>query len=278
MEGLFNLEKFSGMVTDYAPKVVGALLTLIIGFWIIGMIVRGVKNLMSKNGVDETVQPFLASLVSVGMKIMLLLSVAGMFGVETTSFVAIFGAMAFAIGMALQGSLGHFASGVLLLIFKPYKVGDLVEIGGGQTGTVKEVQIFNTVLATLDNKRIIVPNGVVTGNVITNISGQGEVGVELTYGIGYNDNIDKAREIILKVGESCPWILSEPKQGVVVAELGDSSVNLATRPFVKSENYWDAYFYMQEHVKKEFDKENIGIPYPTMDVNVVTSNSPVSAN
>ena len=278
MEGLFNLEKFSGMVTDYAPKVVGALLTLIIGFWIIGMIVRGVKNLMNKNGVDETVQPFLASLVSVGMKIMLLLSVAGMFGVETTSFVAIFGAMAFAIGMALQGSLGHFASGVLLLIFKPYKVGDLVEIGGGQTGTVKEVQIFNTVLATLDNKRIIVPNGVVTGNVITNISGQGEVGVELTYGIGYNDNIDKAREIILKVGESCPWILSEPKQGVVVAELGDSSVNLATRPFVKSENYWDAYFYMQENVKKEFDKANIGIPYPTMDVNVVTSNSPVNAN
>ena len=278
MEGLFNLEKFSGMVTEYAPKVVGALLTLIIGFWIIGMIVRGVKNLMNKNGVDETVQPFLASLVSVGMKIMLLLSVAGMFGVETTSFVAIFGAMAFAIGMALQGSLGHFASGVLLLIFKPYKVGDLVEIGGGQTGTVKEVQIFNTVLATLDNKRIIVPNGVVTGNVITNISGQGEVGVELTYGIGYNDNIDKAREIILKVGESCPWILSEPKQGVVVAELGDSSVNLATRPFVKSENYWDAYFYMQENVKKEFDKANIGIPYPTMDVNVVTSNSPVNAN
>ena len=278
MEGLFDLEKFSGMVTEYAPKVAGAILTLIIGFWIIGMVVRGVRNLMKKNGVDETVQPFLTSLVSVGMKIMLLLSVAGMFGVNTTSFVAIFGAMAFAIGMALQGSLGHFASGVLLLIFKPYRVGDLVEIGGGQTGTVKEVQIFNTILATLDNKRIIVPNGVVTGNVITNISGQGEIGVELTFGIGYNDSIDKAREIILKVGESCPWILSEPKQGVVVAELGDSSVNLATRPFVKSENYWDAYFYMQENVKKEFDRASIGIPYPTMDVNVVSSNSPVSAN
>jgi len=278
MEGLFNLEKFSGMVTEYAPKVAGALLTLIIGFWVIGMIVRGVKNLMNRNGVDETVQPFLASLVSVGMKVMLLLSVAGMFGVETTSFVAIFGALAFAIGMALQGSLGHFASGVLLLIFKPYKVGDLVEIGGGQTGTVKEVQVFNTVLATLDNKRIIVPNGVVTSNVITNISGQGEVGVELTYGIGYNNDIDKAREIILKVGQNCPWILDTPKQGVVVAELGDSSLNLATRPFVKSENYWDAFFYMQENVKKEFDKAGIGIPYPTMDVNVVTSNNAVSAN
>ena len=165
MDNLFNLEKFSDLATTYAPKVVGAILTLIIGFWVIGMIVRAIKSLMTRNGVDETIQPFLGSLVSVGLKIMLLLSVAGMFGVETTSFVAIFGALAFAIGMALQGSLGHFASGVMILIFKPYKVGDLVEIGGGNTGTVKEVQVFNTILATLDNKRVIVPNGVVTGNV-----------------------------------------------------------------------------------------------------------------
>ncbi|MFK8010204.1 MAG: mechanosensitive ion channel family protein [Saprospiraceae bacterium] len=271
MDNLFNLEKFSDLVTSYAPRVVGAILTLIIGFWIIGMIVGAIKRMMKKNGVDETIQPFLGSLVSVGLKVMLLISVAGMFGIETTSFVAIFGALAFAIGMALQGSLGHFASGVLILIFKPYKVGDLVEIGGGQTGTVKGVQVFNTILATLDNKRIIVPNGVVTSNVITNISGQGEIGVELTFGIGYGDDIDKAREIILAVGKRCPHILDNPSQGVVVAELGDSSVNLATRPFVKSENYWDTYFYMQENVKKEFDKAGVGIPYPTMDVNVVSN-------
>lgn len=271
MENLFDLGKFSELVTGYAPKVIGAILTLIIGFWIIGMIVGGIQRLMKKRDIDATVQPFLSSLVSVGLKIMLLLSVAGMFGVETTSFVAVFGAMAFAIGMALQGSLGHFASGVLLLIFKPYRVGDLVEIGGGQTGSVTEVQIFNTILATLDNKRIIVPNGVVTSNVITNISGQGDIGVELTFGIGYGDNIDEARKVILAVGKSCPWILDDPKQGVVVAELGDSSVNLATRPFVKSQHYWDTYFYMLENVKKEFDKAGIGIPYPTMDVNVVSS-------
>jgi len=272
MMDLFDLDRFKELVTDYTPKVVGAIFTLIIGLWVIGMIVRGLKNLMNKRGVDESVAPFLASLVSVGLKIMLLIAVAGQFGIETASFVAIFGALAFAIGMALQGSLGHFASGVLLLIFKPYRVGDLVEIGGGQTGTVKEIQVFNTVLATLDNKRIIVPNGVVTSNVITNISGQGEIGVELTFGIAYDANIDKAREIILKVGKSCPWILEDPKQGVVVAELGDSSVNLATRPFVKSEHYWDTFFFMQENVKKEFDRENIGIPYPTMDVNMVSSN------
>ena len=271
MNDLFDMAKFSELLTEYTPKVIGAVLTLIIGFWIIGMIVSGVKKMMKKRDVDETIQPFLASLISVGLKVMLLLSVAEMFGVETTSFVAIFGALAFAIGMALQGSLGHFASGVLLLVFKPYRVGDLVEIGGGQTGTVMEVQVFNTVLATLDNKRIIVPNGVVTSNIITNISGQGEIGVELTYGIGYGDDIDKARQVILEVGKNCEWVLDEPKQGVVVAELGDSSVNLATRPFVKSEHYWDAYFYMQENVKKEFDKQGIGIPYPTMDVNVVSS-------
>jgi len=170
--------------------------------------------------------------------------------------------------MALQGSLGHFASGILLLLFKPYKVGDLVEIGGGKTGVVEEIQIFNTVLSTLDNKRIIVPNGVVTNNVITNISGQGIIGVELTFGIGYNDNIDKAKEIILKVGKDCKYILDDPAQGVVVSELGDSSVNLSTRPFTKSEHYWDVYFYMQENVKKAFDKEGISIPYPQMDVHL----------
>jgi small conductance mechanosensitive channel len=266
MEQYFDLERFSALVTDYAPKVVGAILTLIIGFWIAGIVTGWVRKMLAKRGVDETVRPFLASLVNVAIKVMVLIAVAGMFGIETTSFVAIFGALAFAIGMALQGSLGHFASGVLLLTFKPYKIGDLVTIGGGETGSVKEIQIFNTILATLDNRRVIVPNGVVTSNVITNISGQGEVGVELTFGIGYDDDIDKARRVILEVGKSCPHILDSPAQGVVVAELGDSAVNLATRPFVKSENYWDAFFYMQENVKKAFDKEGISFPYPQMDV------------
>ncbi len=265
MENL--IAQASSFIYTYAPSVIGAILTLIIGLWIIGWVTGMVDRLMAKRGVDETVRPFLKSLISVGLKIMLLLAVASKFGVETTSFVAIFGALAFAIGMALQGSLGHFASGVLLLIFKPYRVGDLVTVGG-ETGTVKEIQIFNTVLATLDNKRIIVPNGVVTSNVMTNISGQGTVGVELTFGIGYGDDIDKAKNIILQVGKECPHVLDDPAQGVVVAELGDSSVNLATRPFCNSENYWDTFFYMQENVKKAFDREGINIPYPTMDVNV----------
>ena len=267
MEG-FSMENAIPWLISQLPNIIGALATLIIGFWIAGIVTRAVKKMMMRNGMDETVTPFIGSLVNVAMKVMVLIAAAGWFGIETTSFVAILGAMTFAVGMALQGSLSHFASGVMMLVFKPYKVGDLIEIAGGSTGTVEELGVFNTVLRTLDNKKIIVPNGNVTGNTITNISGQGEVGVELTYGIGYDDDIDAARAAILRVGKSCPYILDEPAQGVVVAELADASVNLATRPFVKSEHYWDAYFYMQEHVKKEFDKENIGIPYPTMDVHV----------
>ena len=263
-----NLEQISSMLIDYAPRVIGAILMLIVGFIIIGWVSRLVSKSLKKRNVDESVRPFLVSLISVGLKVVLLLAVAGMFGIETTSFVAIFGALAFAIGMALQGSLGHFASGVLILIFKPFKVGDLVEIGGGKVGSVEQIQVFNTILKTLDNKRLIVPNSLVTSNVITNISGQGTIGVELTFGIGYGDDIDKARKIILETGQSCEYILENPAQGVVVSSLGDSSVNLATRPFCKSEHYWDVYFYMQENVKKAFDREGISIPFPQMDVHM----------
>lgn len=266
-------QKGIDMAIEFAPKALLAILTLIIGFWIIGKVVKFAEGGISRSGLDETLSKFLSSLISIALKIMLLLSVAGMFGVNTTSFVAIFGALMVGVGMALNGTLGHVASGVMLMIFKPFKVGDLVKIGGGGTvGTVDSINAFNTTLKTLDNKRIIIANSNVTGNDVTNISGQGEVGVELTFGIGYSDDIDKARKIILEVGDKCPYILAIPAQGVVVAELGDSSVNLATRPFCRSEHYWDTLFYMQENVKKEFDKQSIGIPYPTMDVNMISNN------
>jgi small conductance mechanosensitive channel len=268
MNQLFNVEELGKLLTTYAPKVVGAIITLVLGFWIIGKITAILRRSMEKRDFDPTIRPFLASIVNVGLKVLLLLSVASMFGIETTSFIAIFSALAFAVGLALQGSLGHFASGVLLLVFKPYKVGDLVTIGGGFTGTVKEIQVFNTVLVTLDNKHIIVPNGVVTSNVMTNISGQGIIGVEFTFNIGYNEDIDKARNIILQVGKECPYILDDPAQGVVVASWGPHSVHLASRPFCKSEHYWDTYFFMYEHVKKAFDKEGISIPFPQLDVHI----------
>ncbi len=265
-------KKVSDMAIEYAPKVLLAILTLVIGFWIIGKVVNVISKAMKNRGMDESLTRFLSSLLSVLFKVLLLFSVANMFGINTTSFLAIFGALMVGVGMALNGSLGHLASGIMIMIFKPFKVGDLVEIGGGQLGAVEAINAFNTTLETLDNKRIIIANSNVTGNIITNISGQGTVGVELAYGIGYDDNIDEARKIILEVGKSCPHIIDEPAQGVVVAELADSSVNLATRPFCKSEHYWDVYFYMQENVKKAFDKAGIGIPFPQMDVHMVSSN------
>ncbi len=265
------VEKVTTMAIDYAPKILIAILSLIIGLWIIGKIVGVTKKFLSRH-FDETLTSFLASFLSMALKIMLFFSIASKVGIDTTAFVAIIAALMVGIGMAFNGTIGHFASGVMLMIFKPFKNGDLVEIGGGHKGTVEAINAFNTTLATLDNQRIIVANGNVTGNTITNISGQGQVGVELTFGIGYGDDIDKARDIILKVGKSCPHILDNPAQGVVVAELGDSSVNLATRPFCKSEHYWDTLFYMQEHVKKAFDAEGIGIPYPTMDINMINPN------
>ncbi len=266
-------EKGIGMILEYIPKVALAILTLIVGFWIIKRLVGFAKKAITSFGMDETMTNFMASIINAALKVMLLLSVAGMFGVNTTSFIAIFSALMVGVGMALNGTLGHVAAGVMLMIFKPFKVGDLVQIGGNSTiGTVEGINAFNTTLKTLDNRRIIIANSNVTGNDIANISGQGEVGVELTFGIGYSDSIDKARNIILEVGRQCPYVLSDPAQGVVVAELGDSSVNLATRPFCKSEHYWDTLFYMQENVKKEFDKQNIGIPYPTMDVNMIQAN------
>ena len=259
------MAQISEMLISYAPKVVGAIITLIIGFWLAGVITRIARKAMQKRGMDNTIVPFLSSIINVGIKVLVLLSVAGMFGIETTSFVAIFGAMAFAIGMALQGSLGHFASGVMLLTFRPYAVGDLVDLGGN-VGVVEEIQIFNTILMTPDNKRLIIPNGVVTGGVITNISGQGLIRVDMTFGIGYNDDIDKARSIMQGVIKTCPQVLKDKQVDIFVSELADSSVNFTVRPWANSAHYWDVFFYLNENIKKAFDKEGISIPYPQMDV------------
>jgi small conductance mechanosensitive channel len=271
-----DIVKISTKITDlaigYAPKILMAIITLIVGFWIVKKLVRVFEKSMAKSGTDISLTKFLSSILGAALKVMVLLSVAGMFGVDTTSFIAILGGLMIGVGMALNGSLGQVASGVMLMIFKPIKVGDLVDIGGGNIGTVESINAFNTELATLDNKRIYVSNSNVTGNTITNISGQGTVGVELTFGISYNGDIDKARKIILEVGKQCPHILASPAQGVVVANLGDSSVDLATRPFCKSEHYFDVKFYMTENVKKAFDKANIEFPYPTMDINMSNQN------
>lgn len=250
---------------NYLPNIAGALATLIIGFWLVGWVTKLVRHAMTRRKIDETVQPFLASLVDVGLKVLLLLSVAGMFGIETTSFIAIFSALALSVGLALQGNLGHFASGVLLLIFRPFKVGDWVQIGDFQ-GHITEIQVFNTVLVTNENKKVFIPNGVITSGPIVNLSGMGELKVFMIFGVSYEDNIDEARALIQGVVDSCPHVLKDKSTDIFVTELGDYSVEFAVRPWCKTDDYWEVYFYMHEYVKKAIEKSPLDIPFPQMDV------------
>jgi len=253
------IANYTQMALALLPNIPLALLTLVVGFWIIGRITRVTHVAFQKRNFDPTVERFLSSLINVGLKVMLLLSVAGMFGVETTSFIAIFTALAFAVGTALSGSLGHFASGVMLLTFRPYKVGDLVTLAG-QTGHVDEIQMFNTVLLTDDNKKISIPNGVVTSNVITNISGQGEIRVDMEYAVGVAADFAQVREAVLQVNSQCPTALKNKPADVYINGSTPGSLKLAVRPWCKSDQYWDTYFYFQENVRRAFAERSIPGP------------------
>lgn len=262
-----DIAQITEMVVAYLPKLAGAIIVLIIGFWISNVIAKKVRKVLEKRDVDATLIPFLSSLVGVLIKILVLFSAAGMFGIEVTSFVAIFSALAFAIGMALQGNLSHMAAGIMMLIFKPFKVGDFI-VTNGYSGTVKEIQIFNTILTTLDNRIIIIPNGTITAAPLENLTMNALRKVPMTFGIGYGDDIDKARAVIQTVVDSCPEVDHSQSVDILVTELADSSVNFAVRPWCKTEDYWTVNTFCHEQIKKAFDKEGIGIPFPQMDVHV----------
>ena len=259
------------MVIQYAPKVVLAIVTLLIGLWVIKVLVRGVGKGLDRSKVDESLKKFLGSVISVILKILLLISVASMVGIETTSFVAIMGAAGLAVGLALQGSLANFAGGVLILLFKPFKIGDFID-AQGYTGSVKEIQIFNTILKTSDNKTIIIPNGGLSSGSITNFSVESTRRVDMTFGIGYSDDIKKAKEVLNSIVNSDERVIKDPEPLIVVSELADSSVNFAVKTWVKAEDYWGLYFDMQEKVKLEFDKQGISIPFPQQDVYLYKQN------
>ena len=261
------LDKAIDVNVSHGPGIVAALVVLIIGLWIVGRIVNVAKKLMEKRGVDPSLRPFLGSLISVGLKAMLLISVAEMVGIETTSFVALIGAAGLAIGLALQGTLANFAGGVLILLFKPYKVGNLIE-AQGHIGVVKEIQIFVTILLSPENKTIIIPNGAISNGDITNYTTAGKIRVDLTMGIAYDADIKTAKETLIKIMENHPKVLKDPAPFVGVAELADSSVNLAVRPFCEPENYWDVYFDIYEQGKEALDAANITIPFPQLDVHL----------
>ncbi|MFA8434558.1 MAG: mechanosensitive ion channel family protein [Marinifilaceae bacterium] len=251
----------------YAPRLLLAILTLLIGLWVIKGITRATRKVMEKREVDETLKPFFVSIINILLKIMLLISVIGMVGVEMTSFIAILAAAGLAVGMALSGTLQNFAGGVMILVFRPFKVGDLLE-AQGYLGVVKEIQLFNTILLSLDNKTIILPNGGLSGSSMINYSTQPIRRVDMTFGIGYSDDIDKAKGILNTLLTDHPKVLKDPAHFVAVSELADSSVNFTVRAWVKGQDYWDVYFFMQETVKKEFDKNEVGIPFPQRDIHV----------
>lgn len=249
------------MLMEYAPKIVLAVIVLIVGNWLIKRVTKVLSGAIAKRGNDETLSKFLSDLISVILKAVLIISVIGILGVETTSFVAILGAAGLAVGFALQGSLANFAGGVLLLLFKPFKVGDLIE-ADGNIGHVQAINIFVTTILTPDNKTVIMPNGPLAGGTITNLTEKGNLRVDLVIGIGYGEDIKKARATLMEVMKNDPKVLSDPAPSVNVLELGDSSVNLAVRPYATVADYWDVYFGVQEAGKEALDAAGIDIPFP----------------
>lgn len=265
------LKQLQAVVAEYGLQVIGALATIIIGIWIAKMFAKYTGKLLRKREVDETLTKFLVSLIRIGLITFVIISAASQVGIQTASFVAVIGAAGLAIGFALQGSLSNLAAGVMLIIFKPVKVGDYIE-GGGATGSVESVGIFVTTLVTVDNKVVYIPNSTLTGGNITNFTAKDRRRVDMVFGISYNDDIDKARAAINEVINANSKILKDPKTDILVSELGDSSVNFNVRPWVNTSDFWDVYFGVTEQIKKKFDEQKISIPFPQRDVHMYQSN------
>ncbi len=273
MEDLFGsegraselIEQAISLTMAYAPKVILAIVTLFIGLWLINRFVGVLDAKLGKK--DPTLNKFLCGLIGAVLKILLLISVASMVGIATTSFVAIIGAAGLAIGFALQGSLSNFAGGVLILIFKPFKVGDTIE-AQGYLGAVAEISILYTIVNTFDNRRIVIPNGSLSNATLINVSIYENRRCDMTFGIGYDDDIDKAKAILKRLMEEDKRSLTDPAPRICVGGLGDSSVDLMFRVWVPTDDLWPYYWDMQEKVKKAFDAEGITIPFPQRDVHL----------
>ncbi|UII32526.1 mechanosensitive ion channel [Fulvivirga ulvae] len=253
--------------TEIGLAIIKGVLVLVIGLQVVRFLSRGFNKFLEKRDTDASLTPFLRSLFHNLLLVLLILSVLATLGIQMTSFVAIIGAAGLAVGLALQGTLQNFAGGVIILTIKPFKVGDYIE-GGGHSGTIKEIQIFNTILATPDNVQIVIPNGKLSNDSIKNYSANDNRRVDLVFGIGYGDDIKKAKEILENMVKNDERVLSEPEPTVTVASLGDSSVNFNVRPWVNRADYWSLYWDFQERVKLEFDKNGISIPFPQRDVHI----------
>jgi len=260
-----NLEKWLEMgyqlIMTFGPKLIAAILIWIFGSWAVRIILKGLTKTMEKRDYDLSLKKFLTNLIRWGLKIVLIIVVLGTVGIETTSFAALLASVGLAIGLALQGSLGNFAGGVLIMIFKPFKIGDLIE-AQGQMGVVKEIEIFTTKLTGLSNKEIIIPNGSLSNGNIVNYTTEGTRRVDLIFGVSYDSDIKKTKEVLMTILTSHPKVLKEPAPSVNLLELADSSINFAVRPWCASADYWAVYFELTEQTKEALDAAGIEIPYP----------------
>ena len=263
------METITYWVSTYALKLLVAILILLIGKWIARKISKLIVKLLEKNDIDVTLIHFLENLIYYTLLIVVIIAAVGQLGINTMSFLTIVGAAGLAIGLALKDSLSNFASGVMLILFRPFRQGDVVN-AGGVLGKVDKITIFNTILNTPDNQRMIVPNSAVTSNIITNVTANPTRRVDLVMGIGYDDDIPKAKEIMSRILGEDDRILTDPAPTIAVSELADSSVNFVVRPWVKTGDYWDVYFDLTEKIKITFDNEGISIPFPQSDVHLFT--------
>ncbi|MCA9917172.1 MAG: mechanosensitive ion channel [Anaerolineales bacterium] len=259
------------LLLTYGLNILGAIAIIIVGRWLAGLVSKWVRKLMAKANTTEALLRFLSNLAYYAILAFSVIAALERVGIQTASFIAVLGAAGLAIGLALQGSLANFASGVLILLFKPFGIGHLVEVGG-VFGSVEDIQIFSTIIVTPDNKTVIMPNNQITSGHIVNYTKRGSLRVDMTFGIGYSDDLLKAKQLLEQILNENEYVLAQPAATVAVSELADSSVNFAVRPFVAVENYWDAYFSIHEAVKLRFDAAGISIPFPQQDVHLFQPN------
>jgi len=261
------LPKLQELITLYGLKVIAAAVIFIVGRWVAKGLKRLIVRALIKGKVDETLVSFFGHLTYFTLLAFIIIAALNQLGIQTTSFIAILGAAGLAVGLALQGSLANFAAGILMIIFRPFRVGDYVE-GGGTAGIVEEIQIFTTKLRTPDNKSIIIPNSKITGDNIVNYSAKDSRRMDMIVGVSYDDDYDQVKEVLQDILAKDGRILEEPAPTIGIVEFGDNSVNFAFRPWVKTAEYWDVYFALTEAIKKRFDEEGITIPYPQRDVHL----------
>ena len=253
---------------DFGINILIAIAIFYVGKFVVRMVVRGTRKVMRRQDVDKTLETFICNLLRISLMVIVFIAAIGQLGIQTTSFIAIFGAAGLAVGLALQGSLSNFASGVLIVLFRPYRVGDFIE-AAGIAGTVEAVQILTTILKTGDNKQIIVPNSQIMGSIITNYSANDTRRIDMVVGVSYDDNLDQVRSTLEELIAAEERILKDPACTIAVSDLADSSVNFVVRPWVKSSDYWGVKFDLTEAIKKRFDKEGISFPFPQREVHLI---------